>query len=130
MSARILVVEDEPEVLKLIARYLRDAGYKVFTALNGENGLRLARELLPDLIILDVILPDLEGFSVCETLRQRSPTAHIPILMLTGLAGEIPRCHAFECGVNEFIRKPFRVPDLLEHVKRTLAPHAAQTESP
>ncbi|MBI5383129.1 MAG: response regulator [Verrucomicrobia bacterium] len=126
MSARILVVDDEPEVVKLVAYHLRKAGHSILTAGNGEDAVRRAQEAEPDLILLDLVLPDVEGFTVCETLRGLPATAAIPIVMLTGLPGEIPRCYGYECGATEYLHKPFDARELVERVEEVLAERKAR----
>jgi DNA-binding response OmpR family regulator len=120
MIARILVVDDEPDMLDLLRFNLTQAGYEVRTAANGTEGLRQAQRLLPDLVILDLMLPDVDGFTVCELLRRLPSTASIPVFMLTAMSGEIPRCHGFESGATEFLHKPIQTRDLLERVRSTL----------
>lgn len=120
MNARILVVDDEPDMLELLSFNLGQAGYEVRTAPSGTEGLRQAQRLLPDLVILDLMLPDIDGFTVCEMLRRLPSTASTPVFMLTAMSGEIPRCHGFESGATEFLYKPFQARDLLERVRSTL----------
>ena len=121
MSAKILIVDDEDEVVKIVATHLRKAGYKTLTANNGADAIRLAKESTPDLILLDVILPEVEGFTVCETLRRWPATAKTPILMLTALFGELPRSHGYECGATDYIGKPFKHRELIARVRQALA---------
>jgi DNA-binding response OmpR family regulator len=121
MRMTILVVDDEREVRLFLARGFRQAGFKVHTASNGANGLEKARRFAPDLVILDLMLPDIDGYSVCEALRHDPDTAAIPVLMLTGLAGEMPRYAGVEAGANGFLHKPFVWTELLDCARRTLS---------
>ena len=121
MQERILVVDDELDMLDLIAYSLRIAHFEVFTAANGQEALNQARAVVPDLIVLDVMLPDLDGFSVCELLQRLPSTAATPVLMLTAVVGEIPRCHALASGAKSYMTKPFRVEELLQTIRYLLA---------
>jgi len=121
MRKKLLVVDDAPDLLATMARRLRHAGYQVYTASSGADGLRRAQRLAPDLIILDVMLPDINGYSVCEELRRRTVTAAIPVLMLTGLVGELPRYAGIEAGAVEVLRKPIAWPELLERARLALS---------
>jgi DNA-binding response OmpR family regulator len=120
MRKRILLVDDERELVQAMASNLRKAGYTVFTARKGQAGIDRAQRLLPDLIILDLLLPDIDGFSVCETLRRLPETTTIPVLMMTGMPGEFPRYAGFEAGAVDFIRKPFQWNDFLERTRAAL----------
>jgi len=99
---------------------LRTAGYEVVAAADGMEALHLARKHLPDVILLDLMLPDIDGFSICEILRCRPPTAGIPIILLTAMAGEIPRLHGFEVGATDYCLKPVRARDLMARVQAVL----------
>jgi len=129
MFARILVVDDEPDMLDLIAFNLREAGCRVFTADNGRDGLRHAQRTLPDLILLDVMLPDMDGFSVCELLRKLPSTASIPVVMVTAIGGEMARAHGLGSGAIDFVRKPFEMANLIERIEHTLAHHVPSPPS-
>src|SRR5438876_6430530 len=118
MKARILVVDDEPDVLQLVEYNLRAADYDVATASDGEEALKKARALLPNLIILDLLLPELDGLEVCKILRRDQNTASIPILMLTAKAAEMDRVLGLELGADDYVTKPFSPRELLLRVKR------------
>ena len=120
MSAKILAVDDDPDMLEMLRSALHDAGYSVRTALNGAEALAKARRSPPDLIILDVVLPDVNGFAVCETLRGDPATASVPVLMMTVLPGEFPRLVGSEAGANVYLNKPFEIHELLARVKDLL----------
>ncbi len=120
MKPKILVVDDEPDLLELIDVNLKAAGYSVLLAASGKEALRQAREAGPDLILLDVMLPELDGLEVCKGLRQDPATAAIPILMLTARASEIDRVLGLELGADDYVTKPFSVRELLLRIKNLL----------
>lgn len=126
MAARVLVVDDEPDAVELMTASLEGAGYEVLSAADGMQALHQARSRLPDLILLDLMLPDIDGFSVCEILRCQPSTNHIPIILLTALAGEMPRLHGFEIGALDYCVKPVGVRDLVKRVEAALATAAAR----
>ncbi|MEO5804482.1 MAG: response regulator [Verrucomicrobiota bacterium] len=113
MQSRILVVDDERDVVELVGFNLRAAGYKVESAASGLECLNKARSGLPDLIILDLMLPELDGTDVCEILRKLPSTASMPVLMLTACSSAAAKVVAFRAGVDDFITKPFSPQDLL-----------------
>ena len=120
MKAHILVVDDEPDALELIEYNLRSAGYQVFTASNGNCALELARRHLPDLLVLDLMLPEISGIEVCKTLRRNPDTADVPILMLTAKAEEIDRIIGLEVGADDYVTKPFSPRELILRIKNIL----------
>ena len=117
MSTRILVVDDEAAVTDLLAYNLRKAGYEVFSAADGREALRLARENKPDLILLDLMIPEIDGLEVCRELRK---TSGVPVIMVTALGEEIDRVVGLELGADDYITKPFGVRELLARVKAVL----------
>ena len=114
---RVLIVEDEENLLEALKYNLEKEGYAVFTAIDGEIGLEIAREATPDLIILDVMLPKLDGFEVCRILRQET---NIPILMLTAKGEEVDRVVGLELGADDYVIKPFSMRELLARVRAML----------
>jgi DNA-binding response OmpR family regulator len=120
MQKRILVVDDDPDVVELVSFKLKQAGYAIGTACNGVEAIKKARSLTPDLILLDVMMPELDGFAVCEILRRDSATASIPIVMLTALSSELSRLAGLGSGATDFISKPFSPRLLLERVGNLL----------
>jgi len=118
--AKILVVDDERDFAELVSYNLKRHGHKVFAALSGAEALHGAEKLLPDLIVMDVMLPGIDGFSACEILRNQPPTNTIPILMYTALSGQIARLNGVEAGADEFLSKPFRLAEFLACVERLL----------
>lgn len=117
MPAKILVVEDEPALAKLIAYNLAQAGYSVVTAGTGYDGLEAARSETPDLILLDVMLPDIDGFDVCRELRRRSS---VPVIFLTARGEEIDRVLGLELGADDYVTKPFSPRELVARVRAHL----------
>ena len=127
---KILVVDDEPDAVELVAFNLKGAGYQVSTAADGEEALRKAREQLPDLIVLDVMLPEVDGLEVCKILRRDGHTADIPIIMLTAKAGEVDRVLGLELGADDYVTKPFSPRELVLRVKRLLRNVVPEAEKP
>ncbi len=117
MSQTILVVDDEQAVHDLLAYNLRKAGYEVMTAADGHGALEMARQCTPDLILLDLMLPGIEGLEVCRELRK---TSDVPIIMITALGEEIDRVVGLELGADDYIPKPFGVREVLARVKAVL----------
>jgi two-component system cell cycle response regulator len=109
MPLRILVVDDEAINLKLVSRLLEMEGYEVITAQSGEASLRLIEQTPPDLALLDVMMPDMDGYELCRRLRQNPRTAGIPIVMLTAMVDENDRLKGIEAGADDCLPKPFNV---------------------
>lgn len=118
--AKILVVDDEPDAVELVEFNLRNSGFEVVTAGNGAEAIRKARSNSPDLIVLDVMLPELDGLEVCKLLRGDPATAGIPILMLTAKAAEIDRVLGLELGADDYVSKPFSPRELVLRIKGLL----------
>jgi len=121
MAKRILLIEDDPSVLRAISYMLEKEGYDVLTAMNGLVGLRKAKEENPDLLVLDVMLPGIDGFEVCHRLRAESQTAQLPILMLSAKGQEADRSTGLEVGANEYLTKPVERSVLLSKIEALLA---------
>jgi DNA-binding response OmpR family regulator len=117
MSASILVVDDEPAVTDLLAYNLRKAGYEILLAADGREALRLVRQSSPDLILLDLMLPEVDGLDVCRELRK---TSDVPVIMLTARGEEIDRVVGLELGADDYVTKPFSVRELLARIKAVL----------
>lgn len=115
--ARILIIEDEPDLQKVLEYNLRLAGHEVIAALCAEDGLQLAQKRKPDLVILDLMLPDLPGTEVCKSMKRDSKTKSIPILMLTAKGSEIDRVVGFELGADDYVVKPFSVRELVLRIE-------------
>ena len=120
MKPKILVVDDEPDALDLIQYNLKAAGYDVVTADDGEEALKKARTTQPALVILDVMLPEVDGLEVCKALRREPATATVPIIMLTAKAAEIDRVLGLELGADDYVTKPFSPRELVLRVKSLL----------
>jgi two-component system response regulator VicR len=117
MPARILVVDDEPPIVDLLSYNLRRANYEVVTAVDGEDALVKARKEAPDLIILDLMLPRVDGLEVCRALRRERD---VPIIMLTARDSEVDRVVGLELGADDYVVKPFSVRELMARVKNVL----------
>jgi len=117
---KILVVDDEPDAVELIEFNLKANSYEVITAADGEEALQKARAVLPDLVILDIMLPEVDGMEVCKILRRDQRTSGIPIIMLTAKAAEIDRVLGLELGADDYVTKPFSPRELVLRVKRLL----------
>jgi DNA-binding response OmpR family regulator len=120
MKQKILIADDEPDALELVAFNLKAAGYEVITASDGEQALKKARSGLPNLIVLDLMLPEIDGLEVCRILRRDPATRAIPILMLTAKAAEIDRVLGLELGADDYVTKPFSPRELVLRIKRLL----------
>ncbi len=117
---KILVVDDEPDAIELIKFNLKGAGYDVLTAVDGDEALKKARSLLPDLIVLDLMLPEVDGLEVCKILRRDQRISATPILMLTAKAAEIDRVLGLELGADDYVTKPFSPRELVLRIKKLL----------
>lgn len=120
VTPKILVVDDEPDAVELVEFNLKSAGFDVATAADGDEALRKARSLVPDLVVLDVMLPEIDGLEVCKLLRRDAATAAIPIIMLTAKAAEIDRVLGLELGADDYLTKPFSPRELVLRVKNLL----------
>ncbi len=129
MSAKILIVDDEPPIIDVLSYNLKRANYEVVIARDGEQALTQARREQPDLIILDLMLPHIDGLEVCRTLRREWD---VPIIMLTARDAEIDRVVGLELGADDYVVKPFSVRELMVRVKNVLrrsAPRLTETAS-
>ena len=125
MASTVLIVEDDPDTVNLVGLYLRRDGHKVLSARDGLSGLRLAREAKPDVIVLDLMLPRLDGMEICRTLREESST---PIIMLTARVEEDDRLAGLDLGADDYVTKPFSPKELAARVRAVLR-RAARDES-
>jgi len=117
---KILVVDDEPDAIELIEFNLKQAGFDVITATDGEEALQKARKSQPALVVLDVMLPEIDGLEVCKTLRRDPVTAALPIIMLTAKAAELDRVLGLELGADDYVTKPFSPRELVLRIKKLL----------
>ena len=120
MKPKILVVDDEPDALELIGFNLKRAGFEVASAADGAAALAKARALLPDLVVLDVMIPEMDGLEVCKLLRRDPRTASIPIIMLTAKAAEFDRVLGLELGADDYLTKPFSPRELVLRIRNVL----------
>ncbi|MGB7220107.1 MAG: response regulator transcription factor [Vicinamibacterales bacterium] len=120
MPARILVVEDDPDIAELVARYLDKAGYTTTRLSSGREALDAVRAKPPDLIVLDLMLPQMDGLEVCRALRANDKTAAIPIIMLTARSEEAERIVGLEMGADDYLAKPFSPNELVARVRALL----------
>jgi two-component system phosphate regulon response regulator PhoB len=128
--AHILVIEDEQDLRQVVEYNLRQAGHEVTGTGRGEEGLRLARSEVPDLILLDLMLPDLPGTELCKALKESPKTRDIRVVMVTARGEEIDRVVGFELGADDYIVKPFSVRELLLRVKAIMRRGAASAGEP
>ena len=117
LAKKILLVEDEEMLVSNLAEKLRAEGYKVFTALDGESGWNMARSNSYDLIVLDIMLPGLDGLSLCRMIRNDSQTSDVPIIMLTARGTEVDKIVGLESGADDYIVKPFGLGEFLARVR-------------
>ena len=120
MGKRILVVDDEADLTELISFNLREAGYDVEVACDGVKALTAARQTRPNLILLDLMLPELDGFAVCEILKRDPKTASIPVIMVTAWTSELSRIIGLSSGAVDYITKPFSPREMVNRVNQVL----------
>lgn len=116
----ILIADDEADILEIISHNLQKEGYKVFTANNGEDAIDLAFEKLPNLILLDVMMPKVDGMEACRQIKANSKTSDIPVLFLTARSEEFAEITGFEAGADDYISKPIRPRVLMSRIKAVL----------
>ncbi|MEM9908722.1 MAG: response regulator, partial [Cyanobacteria bacterium P01_D01_bin.44] len=117
---RILVIDDDPAILELVSVNLEMAGYDVSQATDGVKGQALAVQLLPDLVMLDLMLPKVDGLTVCQRVRRDDRTSDIPILMLTALGETQDKVDGFNAGADDYLTKPFELEEMLARVRALL----------
>ena len=118
-SGKVLVVEDDPELNELLGAYVQIAGFEYDAAQRGAEALTAARDHHPSLILLDVMLPDFDGFEVCRRLKSEESTRRIPVVMLTALDREEHRRQGIQCGACRYLTKPFDPDQLIEAIRGT-----------
>jgi DNA-binding response OmpR family regulator len=124
----ILVIEDEKDILDLLEYHLKQSGFQVLTAADGESGLELALKKRPNLIILDLMLPVMDGKDVCRALKSNPVTLSIPVLMLTAKVEELDRVIGFELGADDYVTKPFSPRELILRIKAILRRRTPDTD--
>ena len=116
-KSKILIVEDDRDILEMVEYNLQESGYATVSALNGEDGVNLARRERPDLIILDIMLPVMDGFEVCRALKRKEVTARIPIIILSAKSQETDKVVGLELGADDYITKPFSPRELIARIR-------------
>lgn len=117
MASTLLVIDDDPELVELLRKRLEGAGYRILVALDGETGLHMLRSERPDLVILDIMMPGMDGWEVCKRIRQIST---VPILMLTAKVMTTDVIHGLELGADDYVTKPFEVDVLMARIRALL----------
>ena len=120
MAKKILIIEDEETLINNLANKMRAEGYKVVTAMEGESGWDLAHSEQPDLIVLDIMLPGLDGLSLCRMIRNDATTKHIPIIILTARGTEVDKIVGLESGADDYIVKPFGLGEFLARIRAVM----------
>jgi len=120
MKSKILIVDDEPDALELVEFNLRGAGFEVITAADGAAALRRAQADQPDLVVLDLMLPEIDGLEVCKVLRRNPVTASLPVIMLTAKGTELDRVLGLEIGADDYLTKPFSPRELVLRIRKLL----------
>ena len=120
MREKIMIVEDEPDIIKMLEYNLKKEGFRITSVSDGREALRRVEREHPDIIILDLMLPEIDGLEVCKTLKQSSDTADIPVIMLTAKAQETDKIVGLELGADDYITKPFSIRELTARVKAVL----------
>jgi len=120
MAREVLVVEDEPDIRRLVVLHLERDGFRCRTAANGLDALREAKAAVPDLVVLDLMLPGIDGLEVCRRLRSDASTAGVPIIMLTAKSDEVDRVVGLEVGADDYVAKPFSPKELVARVRAVL----------
>ena len=119
-TAKILVVDDEPEITEIIEAFLDNAGYKVKVENNPQNALKMAAQMKPDLILLDIMMPGIDGYSICNRIKDDPALSNIPVIFLTGKDSKDDKGRSFQVGGDMYIKKPFSCERLLEIVNIVL----------
>lgn len=120
MNTHILIVDDNQENLKVVSSNLKEKGYKIALALNGQSAIKIAQTTPIDLILLDIMMPEMDGYEVCKTLKSSTTTLHIPILFLSAKNDTDDIAECYNSGGEDYIPKPFRKEELFARVHHTL----------
>ncbi|TAN62149.1 response regulator transcription factor [bacterium] len=129
MQEKILIVEDEPDIVKMVEYNLKKEGFRVISAPDGNEALRRVERERPDIIILDLMLPEIDGLEVCRALKKNQDSADIPVIMLTAKSQETDKIVGLELGADDYITKPFSVRELIARIKAVLR-RAREKEKP
>jgi len=116
----IVVADDDPIVIKFLSAIFQDEGFVVRVAEDGEKALKIIAEARPDLVILDLVMPYHDGFEVCQRIRARAETAHVPVIILSMKEKEADALRAFEVGADDYIRKPFNAMELVARARKLM----------
>jgi DNA-binding response OmpR family regulator len=122
----VLMIDDDATLLELLSAHVRSAGYQVVIASDGEEGLNTAHEEQPDLVVLDLMMPGMDGWEVCQRLRY---TSHVPIIMLTAKRDEVDKLRGFHLGVDDYVTKPFSFAELVARIRAVLVRTEQTTQS-
>lgn len=125
MREKILLMENVPEQVEMLRARLEEEGYEVISAIDGKEGLKKASEEKPDLILLDLIMPKVDGIEVCSRLKEGADTRHIPIIITTAIDSDETKENSLAAGAKDFVTKPYDLEELLTKIRRLLAdkPH-------
>ncbi len=126
-EGRMLIVEDDPDISNMLRIYFQSQGYDVAVAQRGEDALDMCRQQLPHIIVLDIMLPDMDGYDVCRSLRSNLRTSHIPIIFLTQKDERSDKIHGLELGADDYITKPFDLEELKLRVKNAMTRATVQS---
>ncbi|MGA2093407.1 MAG: response regulator transcription factor [Sedimentisphaerales bacterium] len=125
-KGKIEIIEDDHDIVEMIEYNLKEEGYRTVSAFDGEKGIELAKIEKPDLVILDIMLPAIDGFEVCRTLKQQQSTAYIPIIILSAKSRETDKVVGLELGADDYMTKPFSPRELIARIKAVLRRHKEQ----
>jgi two-component system phosphate regulon response regulator PhoB len=125
-KGKIEIIEDDHDIVEMIEYNLKEEGYRTVSAFDGEKGIEIAKREKPDLIILDLMLPAIDGFEVCRTLKQQQSTAYIPIIILSAKSRETDKVVGLELGADDYMTKPFSPRELIARIKAVLRRHKEQ----
>ena len=117
---KLLIVEDDADIVEMLSLFFEKEGYQVLSTAWGQDALRLCQELLPDVILLDIRLPDIDGFDICRQLHNSFQTSHIPIICLTEKREQLDRIEGLEAGAIDYVTKPFNLQELKLRVRNAL----------
>ncbi len=127
-TASVLVVDDVPENLDVLVDELENAGLNISIALNGEEAIEITKNLIPDLILLDIIMPGIDGFETCRRLKQQLALKDVPVIFITALAEKVDKVKGFSMGGVDYITKPFQSEEVLMRVKTHITLHRQQQQ--
>lgn len=130
VKRKILIVDDEPDMVENTRLFLDHKGHEVLSAFDGEEGLRIARQERPDIILLDVMMPKINGYQVCRELKGDAETKSIPIIMLTAKAQESDKSWGKEVGADNYVTKPFEMNDLIQKIEDLLKNRVVTADRP